>query len=456
MKTNITNTILLFSLVLMPSALRAQTALDLNEAISLALAHDPRIEEKRAFVRKAQALLDEAEGSAGIRYGANSFLAITTGVDGGFFADGAVSCSVNCTPRDDMYDLDEGYSLWAGLTFSIVKPLATFGRLENFQKAAQQNILIKQQDVELQRDSVRLTVVKAYYGYLAARDGRFLLQDTRKRLEGALQLVNDWLDGESGNVRLSDRYALESGLGLVESFLAEAAGIEAVAMEGLKLLTGLQSEVIELKDRRLRPMALPDQSIEEWVLLAIENRPEFRQVEAGLSARRALVEATRADKKPIVFAGVAGSLAYAPGRDRLDNPHVLDIYNHAALSPLVGMRWEWQPGAQPARVAQAQADLDALLQTASFARQGIPFQVREQYHLMQAKFTSIQAMKSSAQSARRWMVAAYTDFEAGFEEADKILSAMQVYVTAYAEYLKQVNDFNNNVFKLKSVSGVYE
>jgi len=445
-----------FILVLVSQALSANTSLSLDEAIQLALANDPRIEEKKAFVRKAQGLLDEAEGSAGFRYEVDSFLAIATGVDGGFYEGGAESCTGTCTPRSDTYDFNDGLSLWGGLTFSIVKPLATFGRLENYQKAAQQNILVKQQDVELQRDSIRLTVVKAYYGYLAARDGRFLLEDTRKRLKGALELVNRWLDEDKGNVSLSDRYALESGMGLIESFLAEAMGIEAIAMEGLKLLTGLQSEVIELKDRRLQPLALPDQSVEEWIALARDNRPEFRQVEAGLSARRALVEATRADKKPVVFAGVAGSLAYAPGRDRLDNPHVFDLYNHSALSPLVGMRWEWEPGAQPARVAQAQADLDALIHTASFARQGIPFQVREQYHLVQSKYESIAAMRSSAQAARRWMIAAYTDFEAGLEEADKILTAMQVYVVAYGEYLKKVNDFNNHVFKLKSVSGVYE
>ena len=460
MKARIIKLSLLFMgalvLALMSQALMAQSSLSLEEAIKLALENDPRIEEKKAFVRKAQAMLDEAEGSAGFRYGADSFLALATGVDGGFYEGGAESCSSNCTPRSDTYDFNDGLSLWAGLTFSIVKPLATFGRLENFQKAAQQNILVKQQDVELQRDSIRLTVVKAYYGFLAARDGRFLLEDTHKRLEGALELVNRWLDEDKGNVSLSDRYALESGLGLVESFLAEAKGVEAIAMEGLKLLTGLQSEIIEPKDRRLRPLPLPDQSAEEWIALAIKNRPEFRQVEAGLSARRALVEASRADKKPIVFAGVAGSLAYAPGRDRLDNPHIFDLYNHSALSPVLGMRWEWEPGAHPARVAQAQADLDALIQTASFARQGIPFQVREQYHLVQSKFESIAAMKSSSKAARRWMIASYADFEAGLEEADKILTAMQVYVVAYAQYLKNVNDFNNNVFKLKSVSGVYE
>jgi outer membrane protein TolC len=445
-----------FILVLVSQALSANTTLSLDEAIQLALANDPRIEEKKAFVRKAQGLLDEAEGSAGFRYGVDSFLAIATGVDGGFYEGGAESCTGSCTPRSDTYDFNDGLSLWGGLTFSIVKPLATFGRLENYQKAAQQNILVKQQDVELQRDSIRLTVVKAYYGYLAARDGRFLLEDTRKRLKGALELVNRWLDEDKGNVSLSDRYALESGMGLVESFLAEAGGIEAIAMEGLKLLTGLQTELIELKDNRLRPLAIPGLSVEEWVALARENRPEFRQVEAGLSARRALVKATRADKKPVVFAGVAGSLAYAPGRDRLDNPHVFDLYNHSALSPIVGMRWQWEPGAQPARVAQAQADLDALIQSASFARQGIPFQVREQYHLVQSKYKSIQAMKSSSRAARRWMIAAYADFEAGLEEADKILTAMQAYVVAHAEYLKTVNDYNNIVFKLKSVSGVYE
>jgi outer membrane protein len=286
--------------------------------------------------------------------------------------------------------------------------------------------------------------------------GPLRLVDTHTRLDSALELVNRWLDEEKGNVSLSDRYALESGLGLVKSFLADAKGVEAIAMEGLKLLTGLQTEDVEPKDRRLRPLTLPDQSAEEWIGLALENRPEFRQVQAGLSARRALVEATRADKKPIVFAGVAGSLAYAPGRDRLDNPHIYDLYNHSALSPVLGMRWEWEAGAQPARVAQAQADLDALIHTASFARQGIPFQVREQYLLVQSRFESIAAMKSSARAARRWMIAAYADFEAGLEEADKILTAMQVYVVAYGNYLKMVNDFNNSVYKLKSVSGVYE
>ena len=438
------------------TAANAQDKLDLDQAIELALAYDPRIDEKEAFVRKARGLLQEAEGSEGFRYSVDSFLAIATGVDGGFYEGGDSSCSGDCRPRDDIYDLDDGFSLWGGLTFSIVKPLSTFGRLENYQEAAQNNISIKQQDVVLQRDEIALQVVKAYYGYLTARDSRLLLEDTRERLGSALQLVEEWLANGTGNVSQSDKFALQSGLGLIDNFLAEASGLEQIAMAGLKLLTGRDEDVIELADRRLRPVALPQRSLEEWIELARQNRVEFKQVEAGLNARRALVQATRAEEKPIVFAGVAGSLAYAPGRDTLDNPHVYDPFNHAAVSPVIGMRWQWEQGAQPARVVQAQAELDALVHKASFARIGIPFQVREAYFTMQAKHKAIESMRQSSRAARRWMIASYSDFEAGLEEADDVINALQVYVLAYAEYLRAVNDFNNHVSKLRSVSGVFQ
>ncbi len=448
--------LLLQGFLLLPQLGFAEEPLGIDQAIELALNRSPLVEEKEAFVRKAEGLLAEANGSGGLRYSVDSFLALTNNVEGGFFEDGEESCSGSCTPRDDVFEFDEGFSVWGGLTFSIIKPLMTFGRLESYQEAAQHNILVKQQDVELQRDGIRLDVVRAYYGYLTAKDSRLLLEDTRRRLEAALELVTEWLEEGEGDVSQSDRYALESGLGLIDNFLAEASGLEQIAMAGLKLLTGIEAEVIELKDSRLNPVELPRQSLEEWIEIALQNRPEFRQVEAGLSARRALVEASRSESKPIVFAGVAGTFAYAPGRDKLDNPHVFDNFNHAALSPLLGMRWQWEQGAQPARVAQAQAELDALIHTASFARAGIPFQVQEQYVLVNSKFKSLQSMRSSARSARRWMIAAYTDFEAGLEQADKILTAMQVYVLAYAEYLKIVNDYNNHVSKLQSVSGVYQ
>jgi outer membrane protein TolC len=449
--------ICLIGLLLLTPVAQAAEVVNLQQAKEMALSADPRIEQKRAFVRKAEAMLQEAEGKGGLIYSVDAFLAIATGVDGGFYENGEKTCSGDCKPRDDAYDFDDGLSLWTGFTFSIIKPLTTFGQLENYQEAARQNIVVKQQDITLQKEEIKLQVVQAYYGYLAARDSRYLLEDTLKRLQGALGLVKGWLEDDNGQAKLADQYALEAGIGLVNGYLADAKGLENIAMEGLKLLTGVDSSTeLELEDRRLTAVELPDKTQQEWTELALQNRVEFKQVEAGLSARRALVEAKRASEKPIVFAGLAGTAAYAPQRDRLNNPYVYDPFNHVAASPLVGMRWQWEADALPAQVAQEQAELDALIHQASFARKGIPFQVAEQYHKVQAKYEAMQAMKQSAQSARRWMIATYTDFEAGLEEAEKILTAMQAYVLAYADYVRIVNDYNNHVAKLKSVSGVYQ
>ncbi len=435
--------------------LRAET-IDLDRAIELALASDPRIDEKRAFAEHAQALLDQANASGGFRANLTSFVAITTGVDGGFYTDGANSCSSNCEPRDDAYDFNDGFSLWAHLQMTLVKPLSTFGRLENYQKAAGFNILVKNEDIVLQKDAIRLDVIRAYNGYLTARDSRYLMDNTIKRLSGALDLITSWLDEDNGKAKLTDQYALEAGLSALRRYRAEASGLESIALAGLSVLTGLKTNDIKIADKRLRASELPSDELEDYVAYALEHRAEFNQLDAGLAARRALVEAQKSENRPILFAGVAGSLSIAPGRDQLDNPHIYDPFNHAALSPLIGLNWEWEGGAADAKVNQAKAELNALIHKASFAQRGVPFQVAEQYHTVQSKFEQMNEMKNAAKSSRRWMIAAYTDFEAGLEEADKIITAMQVYVLAYADFLKIMNDYNVSVSKLASVTGNYE
>ncbi|MBL7004207.1 MAG: TolC family protein [Gammaproteobacteria bacterium] len=441
-------------LMLSVSVVKAET-IDLARAIELALSSDPRIEEKKAFVKHAQALYEQANSSGGIRVNMTTFLAVTTGVDGGFYQDGSSTCTPNCEPRSDAYDFDDGFSLWAHLEGSVIKPISTFGRLENYQKAAESNVLVKNEDIVLQQDEIRLDVVRAYNGYLTARDSRFLIEATIKRLSAALDLINEWLEEGKGEVNLSDRYALEAGMGLLERFKVEASGLESIAIAGLSVLTGLDVAEIKVADKRLRAAELPEEDIDQLVKLALDNRPEFKQLDAGLSARRALVEAQKSENKPVAFVGVAGSTSYSPGRDSLNNPHIYDPFNHTALTPMVGMTWSWEGAVADAKVDQAKAELNALIHKSSFAQRGVPFQVSEQFHTVHSLHQQMAAMKDAAKSARRWMVASYTDFEAGLEEADKIIAAMQMYVLAYADYLKIMNDYNNSASKLKSVTGNY-
>jgi len=429
--------------------------LTLDQALQLAYESDPRIGEKQHLVTAASGLLDEAKANNGWRTELNSFVGLTTAVDGGVYENGTNSCTAggDCDLRDDLYDVDN-LSLWFNTQFAIIKPLHTFGKIENYSKAAEGNIVIKEADVELQRQTARYDVSRAYYGFLTARDIRLLMEDSSRRLNGALELVTEWLEEENGQATESDKFALTAGVALLNRYQSEAAALEKVALGGLKVLTGtgLENE-LTVAGKRIVPASLPEATLPDLKKQAIENRPEMKQVEAGLSARRALVAASKSDAKPNLYAGVGGSLSYSPERDRVDNPHLYDPFNHVAATPVIGLQWSFSGGVRDAKVKQAQAELDSLISKASFARSGIPYQVEEAFVQVHATHKQVEEMKQASINARRWMIASYADFEAGLKEAEKIITAFQAYVLAHSDYLRLANDYNMNIVKLKNLTG---
>ncbi len=431
----------------------AAEPLDFDTALTRALDSDHRIKEREHYVEAARALKNEATGSEDWIVSLNSFVGLTTTVDGGFYGEDGDSCSTDCRPRGDNTDID-GVTPWFNLQVGLVKPLHTFGKVENYAKAAEGNIALKQGDVVIQQGATRMDVSKAYYGYLTARDSRKLMEDVQKRLQGAIDLAEGWLEEGEGDIKQSDLYALNAGLSLAQGYHAEAEALERIAEAGLRMLTQWpEDEALELADRRIRPLPVPTLNLAQLQQQALQQRPEMAQVEAGLKARKALVAAKDSEGLPNLYAGVVAAAAYSPGREQLNNPHVYDPFNYEGATPVIGLQWEFSTGAQPARVAQAQAELDATLELAAFARQGIPFQVAEAYHQTVGLDKKVRSLEQSARSARRWMIASYADFEAGLEKAEKVVTALQAYVLAYGQYLQSVYDYNMQINQLAVVTG---
>jgi outer membrane protein TolC len=439
--------------VLLTQAHAEIVVLDLPQSIERAMKSDPRITEKEKLVDAARALLNEAQGADGWIFGVNSFIGLAPKLRGGFFETTGSSGQTGVGVPDDAFDFN-GISPWYFVDFSIIKPLHTFGKVEHYSKAAAGNIQIKKGDVALRRGETTLEVTRAYNGYLTARDTRFLLEDTLKKLQAAADLVEGWLGRGEGASKQSDLYALRTGTALLQRYIAEAGGLEKIAMAGLRLLTGINPEdTLNLADKRLSPVALPDGSLKELQSKALALRPEVRQVTAGLEARRALVRAKKSEANPNLYTGIAGVISIAPAREDVSGIGAYDPFNSAGATPVLGLKWDWSSGRQPARVAQAQAELEATLAIKSFAQQGIPFQVAEQYHTVHSHHEMVQKLYEGSRNGRRWMISSYADFEAGVEEADNVINAFLGYVQAYSDYLKTVNDYNLHVARLKVVTG---
>ncbi len=445
---------LLTGLLTCANATGETLTLTLEQATQRALETDPRIAERQHLVGSAQALLQEVHGNQDWKIDANTFLAISSGVEGSPFQNGGCVPG-NCILRSDKYDIQKnGVSPWLNLQLTIIKPLYTFGKVENYATAAQANMQVKEHDVRIQRAATVLDVKRAYYGYLAAKDSRRFLEDVRTRISKAIEVAQTWLDEGESDMRQADIFALQAGHSLISRYIYQTEGMQKIALEGLKVLTGLKAtDELQLAEKVLSPVALPGGGLSEFQQQALTQRPEILQVAAGLKARHALVEARRADAMPNLYAGVAGVFSYSPNRDRLNNPYIYDPFNEAGLTPMIGLKWDWQRGVQRAKVAQEQAELNALIAKSSLAQQGIPFQVAEQYYQVQSEHAALQELNEGSRHARRWMVGRYADFEAGLETADRVITAFQGYVVAQTDYIKTIYEYNMRVAQLQNVAG---
>jgi outer membrane protein len=451
--STLTHTLLAAGMLLTTLPGQAET-INLQQAVEMSLTADPRIKEREQVVEAARGMLQEVQGNGGWRVSANAFIGLAPKVEGGFYQNGAQSCTAfPCTPRSDGDHID-GISDWTHLDFALIKPLYTFGKIERYGEAAQGNVDIKRGELSQTRTNTVYDTKRAYFGYLTARDTRVFLEDMRGRLDDSIKSVERHLKEETGESKQSDLYALQTARSLLAKYVLQARAIEKISLDGLKVLTGVGLKAdLNVADDRIEPVDFPQAELAELQSRALQDRPEMQELEAGLRARRALVAAKKADRMPDVYAGVIGQFNYASQRDHLDNPYINDPFNGGGLTPVVGVKWDSVFGVASARINQAQAELEAINHKKAFAVAGIPYEVSEAYVNAKANYDSQRELAEGAASARRWMVAALADFSAGIESGDKVADAIKSYVLTQTEYLRTVNDYNMNVAQLARLTG---
>jgi len=441
------NTLAAVSLLLPLPANAETVTIDFETAVKMANSADHRIGEKEKQVGVARGLLQEAQGAKSWIVDSNTFLGLSSKIRSADY--------IKANGEIDRDALDfAGVGPWLKIDFSVVKPISTFGKIEHYSEAARNNIILKEGDVQVQRGITYVDVATAYNGFLAARDLHLLLVDSKEKVDAALDLTKEWLEADNGKAKQSDQFALETGASIIEGYLEEAAGMEKVAMAGLRLLTGIpDADDLAVSDKRLEAWPLPDAQLKPMMAKALAQRPEMAQVSAGLAARYALVEANKSEAYPNLYYGVGGIVSYSPLRESTADLSVYDSFNTWGATPVIGLKWDWYSGRQRAKVAQAKAEYDVVLETKAFALQGIPFQVAESFHKVHMNYEKVQRLYKGARSGRRWLISTYADFEAGIEQSDKLTAAFQGYLLAYSEYVKSVNNYNVELAKLRVAIG---
>jgi outer membrane protein len=419
--------------------------LGLPQLIRMAIEKSPEIAETKSGIAGARSQLAQAEAAYYPQLDTTALLG-----------------PVNNTRRpavagtriiDPSADLSVG--VFGRMDLTLTQPLYTFGKISNRREAAARGVAASEAQLPRKKSIIALRIKELYYGLVLARAGVEAARDAAGYFDEARRRMKRLLELDSPNV-------LESDLLRIDAYTADTVRGRAVAEKGvntayfaLKSFIGLPEGVdFEPADRMLGVGAENLGDLADHIRDSLSGRPELKQLEHALQAQKSSVEGAVSDTYPSFFAAVAGSFAGAPGRQAFHNPYFPDQFNHVTGGIVGGMKWHFDFGIARARIEKERADYEKLLHAKATAELGIPIEVAQRYYEAREWRTAVGAYELAVSSARKWIVAALTNFDMGVGTADDLLRSIERYGQSRGKYLEALFEYNMSLARLDYAMGV--
>ena len=349
---------------------------------------------------------------------------------------------------------DDDFGPYSAGKLEIVQPLYTFGRLRNEIRAAMKGVASKEAATEKARQAVIFAIKELYANLLLSRQLKKLLDETFDNFTNAMDQVEERLEADEGNVTEQDLLRLRIGRSSVakERYTLERA--IAVTRAALKRQLGLPDDAsFEVAETRLTPVTLNLQPLGNYLEQMGLKRPELIQLEAGLAARQARLEAARGAYYPSIF--LAGGFEYsvAPNRDDQDSPFANDFNFFRGPGIALGLRWQLDFWSTQAKVAERAAELNKVQTQKVSATSGIALDIRRRYLEVEEFRNKVKSAQQARKAARALLVTTLTNFRLGVGEAKEVFESLGLYTRIVSDYYKTIRDFNIAAAKLTQATG---
>ena len=429
-----------------------QKVLTLDQMVEMALATSPEIKMAEQDILAAKGELRQARGGQMPQV---ELVGITGPV-----------ATLKCRRYSVVPGTNNGYllsndgtsvNIFGRLDFALTQPLYTFGKISNRKDAAYLGVEAQKAGKDQRRNQVVLNTKELYYAYLIAYQGKGAASEADNYINDATRRIKRLIELRAKNAEPSDLYRLEAYAAQVKAFAAKAESGYRTAYYALKKAIGFpENEDFRSKETELSKSPANLQPEDEYVQRALQNRPEILQVKKGADAKGKLADAAKADLYPSFFAAAVASVAGAPGREKLmggDNTYLTDQFNHAYGGFYAGAHWHFDLGIGQGNLDKARAEYQKMRNTEEFAERNIPVEVVKYYQDAIEAQKSYAAYEEAVVGARRWILAAFDNFDLGIGTARDMLEAIDRYGKNEGDYLQALYGYHVALARLDYAVG---
>jgi outer membrane protein len=334
------------------------------------------------------------------------------------------------------------------------QPVYTFGKISNLRRAALQGVEAKDSGITKARNELVWQVKKAYIGLTSLYSIREFLLDLQAQAAKAKSNVEKLTLKKGSNVTEIDVMRVDLFQTETERRLIDVNNSIEFVISTLKVLMGLPRDAkVDIVDQRLVMDKTIIGSIENYIQIAKQKRPEISQLQDMVDAREYAMKSSRAGFLPTL--GLAGFYRYgwAPDRQDIQNPFLVDDFNVNTGGGFLVLSQNLSFHMTNSKYRQAKAQYNKAVADQQRALQGIEIEIRKAFTTAVSKQQSVDAAKRGFKTGRSWVLATTLNFGMGVSPPKDLIEAFIGYSTVKFNYIQTMNDYYMALADLSNAVG---
>lgn len=330
----------------------------------------------------------------------------------------------------------------------FTQPIYAWNRKSDYLTAARHGKIVSEEDVRLKKNGLRYSIKESYYGTLYTLSLLDFIREGKKDIERVETDLGKKITKE-------DRFKLEILRSQIELKEAEVVKAYELARASLALRVGAkleeeilpQEEWIEESERKIEPF-------EHYLAIARREKPEFRQLEAGIVAKKALASAEWKGQLPVL--AVLAKYDFAKTAIRQDQQSVFayDPYNQDIFVMGIGFKWDFQWGLQNAKASKYSAEALELEAKQAYATTGLAVLVKKAWLELNEAEAKMKSARAGSKAAKKWLANAMMGVSSGLGDVKKIVDAYQARALTLKDFYEAIFRHHMAWAELSQVVGI--
>ncbi|GMR12941.1 MAG: TolC family protein [Gemmatimonadota bacterium] len=335
---------------------------------------------------------------------------------------------------------------------NIVQPLYTFGKIGSQMDAARFQVEASQAELSKTQAELVLQARRIYWGVVLGNELARVVTSVNDRVVEAEERLQERFD--EGSATQNDMFKFRIFQYEVASQSREVEAGRAKARAGLRAVLRIPKNVpFRVEAEALEPVDVTLDSLATYVAAALTARPEVKQLQAGINARRSLVRAAEKASWPTLF--VAGQIKFnaAPGRFDPRNPFVRNPTNFFRPGIVLGLDWDlnfFQNSDKTALQRYETAKLEAQVYPLELM---IEQQVREAYVDAVRARADMRDGRRALRASENLLRAELQTFDIGLGGIEEVIDAFKANVGMTLAQFKNIATLNSRIAELSQRVG---